>query len=146
MLGFSGQNRPRWFIILLFKFAGANKMFSLPTSLYDEPDYRRRAVSALRNSHQCKKTLFRFIPVLTRLINNFGCTDDQAKIDLLSGQAFWWNESAFDWTRYAGPLLGLISLGLHKLGIDVRAAGQRKKKIANNVLIKPCCSGKSKKS
>ena len=110
---------------LTFKFADANKMFSFLTSLYDEPDHRRRAVSALRNLHQLNKPFSDFMPEFTRLINNFGCTDDQAKIDLVSvklsdemNQLLIGQDMPADYLGYATCL--------HKLGTDVRVAGQRK--------------------
>lgn len=54
------------------------------TSLYDDPNRRRCAVSALGNLHQRSKFFTDFMPEFTRLMNDVGYTDDQSKIDLLS--------------------------------------------------------------
>ena len=50
---------------LSFKFADANAMFSFLTSLYDDPDRRRSAVSALGNLHQRNKPFSDFMPEFT---------------------------------------------------------------------------------
>ena len=68
---------------LSFKFADANTVFSFLTSLYNDPDRRRSAVSALENLHQRNKPFTNFMPEFTRLMNDVGYTNNQAKIDLL---------------------------------------------------------------
>lgn len=69
---------------LTFRFANSGAMFTFLTSLYDDPDRRRSAVSALGNLHQRNKLLSDFMPEFTRLMNDVGYIDDQSKIDLLS--------------------------------------------------------------
>ena len=69
---------------LTFRFANMDAMFIFLTSLYDVPDRRRSAVSALGNFHKRNKAFSDFMLEFTRLINDVGYTDDQSKIDLLS--------------------------------------------------------------
>ncbi len=70
---------------LTFQFANADAMFTFLTSLYDDPDQQRSAVSALENLHQRNKSFSDFMPEFTRLMNDVGYTDDRSKIiDLFS--------------------------------------------------------------
>lgn len=64
---------------LTFKFADANAMFSFLTSLYDDPDRRRSAVSVLGKLHQRNKAFTDFIPGFTRLVNDVWYMDDQSR-------------------------------------------------------------------
>ena len=100
-------------------------MFTFLTSLYDNPDRRRSAVSALGNLHQRNKPFSDFMPEFTRLMNDVGYTDDQSKIDLLSvklsdemNQLLIGQDMPLDYLRYVTRL--------HKLDTDVHFANQRK--------------------
>ena len=57
-------------------------MFSFLTSLYDDPNQCRSAISALGNLHQRNKPFTDFMLKFTRLINDIGYTNAQAKIEL----------------------------------------------------------------
>ena len=110
---------------LTFRFANADAMFTFLTSLYDDPDRRRSAVSALGNLHQRNKSFSEFMPEFTRLMNDVGYTDDQSKIDLLSvklsdemNQLLIGQDMPLDYLGYVTRL--------HKLDTDVRVANQRK--------------------
>lgn len=110
---------------LTFRFANANAMFTFLTSLYDDPDRRRSAVSALGNLHQRNKPFSEFMPEFTRLMNDVGYTDDQSKIDLLAvklsdemNQLLIGQDMPLDYLGYVNRI--------HKLDTDVRVANQRK--------------------
>ena len=116
---------------LTFRFANADAMFTFLTSLYDDPDRRRSAVSALGNLHQRNKPFSDFMPEFTRLMNDVGYTDDQSKIDLLSvklsdemNQLLIGQDMPLDYLGYVTRL--------HKLDTDVRVANQRK-----NIRVSP---------
>ena len=69
---------------LTFRFTDAEAMITFLSSLYDDPDRRRSAVSALRNLQQRNKPFSEIMPEFTRLMNDVGYTDDQPGICLLS--------------------------------------------------------------
>ena len=100
-------------------------MFLFLNSFYDNPNQRRSAVSALGNLHQCNKPFTDFMPKFTRLINNVGYTDDQAKIDLLSVKLSDEMNQLLIGQDILTDYLGYITW-LHKLNTDVYVAGQQK--------------------
>ena len=110
---------------LNFKFADANTMFSFLTSLYNDLDRRKSAVSALRNLHQCNKPFTDFMPKFTRLMNDVGYIDDQAKIDLLLVKLSDEMNQLLIGQDMPTDYLGYVTR-LHKLDTDVRVAGQQK--------------------
>lgn len=63
------------------------------------------------------------MPEFTRLINDVGYTYGSRST---FSQALWWNESALDWTRYAGWFIWVMSLGFASWTPNVHVAGQRK--------------------
>lgn len=110
---------------LTFRFANADAMFTFLTSLYDDPDRRRSAVSALGNPYQRNKAFSDFMSKFTRLMNDVGYTNDQSKIDLLSvelsnemNQLLIGQDMLLDYLGYVTRL--------HKLDTDVYVANQRK--------------------
>ena len=110
---------------LTFRFAHADAMFTFLSSLYDDPDRRRSAVSALGNLHQRNKSFSDFMPEFTRLMNDVGYTDDQSKIDLLSVKLSDEMNQLLIGQDMPTDYLGYVTR-LHKLDTDVRVANQRK--------------------
>lgn len=100
-------------------------MFTFLSSLYDDPDRRRSAVSALGNLHQRNKSFSDFMPEFTRLMNDVGYTDDQSKIDLLSVKLSDEMNQLLIGQDMPTDYLGYVTR-LHKLDTDVRVANQRK--------------------
>ena len=110
---------------LTFKFADANAMFSFLTSVYNDSDRRRSAVSALGNLSQRNKAFTEFMPEFTRLMNDVGYTDDQSKIDLLFVKLSDEMNQLLIGQDMPTDYLGYVTR-LHKLDTDVRVANQRK--------------------
>lgn len=110
---------------LSFKFADSNTMLSFLTSLYDDPDRCKSAVSALGNLHQRNKPFSIFMPEFTRLMNNVGYTDDQAKIDLLLLRLSDKMNQLLIGQDMSADYLGYVTC-FYKLDTDVCVASQRK--------------------
>lgn len=124
-----------------FKFADTNTMFSFLSSLYNDPVRRRRTVSALGNLYQRNKPFSDFMAEFTRLINDVGYTDDQAKIDRISVKLSDDMNQLLIGQDMPADYLGYVTR-LHILDTNVRVAGQQKN-LRTEFSIKPCCSGKS---
>lgn len=120
-----GQIQPFIHHDLTFKFADANAMFSFLTSLYDDPDRWRSAVSALGNLHQRNKLFSSFMPEFTRLMNDVGYTDDQAKIDLLLVRLSDKMNQLLIGQDMSADYLGYVTR-FYKLDTDVCVVSQRK--------------------
>ena len=110
---------------LSFKIADANTRFSFLSSLYDDPDRWRSVVSALGNLHQRSKLFTDFMPEFTRFMNDVGYTDDQAKIDILSVKLSDEMNQLLTTQDMPADYFGYVTR-LHKLGTEVRVAGQQK--------------------
>lgn len=100
-------------------------MFSFLTSLYDDPDRCRSAVSALGNLHQRNKLFSSFMPEFTRLMNDVGYTDGQAKIDLLLVRLSDKMNQLLIGQDMSADYLGYVTR-FYKLDTDVCIASQRK--------------------
>ena len=110
---------------LNLKFADANIMFSFLTSLYDDLDRRRSAVSVLGNLHQHNKPFTNFMPKFILLMNDVGYTNDQAKIDLLLVKFSDKMNQLLIKQNMPTDYLGYVTQ-LQKLNNDVRVIGQQK--------------------